>query len=64
VNELATFAGGCFWCIESAFADVNGIIKVTSGFAGGKKKIQAIKKYARVALDTKKLSKSNLTREK
>jgi len=31
----ATFAGGCFWCMEPAFDDVEGVISTTSGFAGG-----------------------------
>ena len=34
-TETATLAGGCFWCIESAFKDMPGIIKITSGYAGG-----------------------------
>jgi peptide methionine sulfoxide reductase msrA/msrB len=33
--EIATFAGGCFWCIESAFAGVAGVVKVVSGYTGG-----------------------------
>lgn len=33
--EEATFAGGCFWCIESAFIDVPGVSNVTSGYTGG-----------------------------
>lgn len=35
IDSLATFAGGCFWCIESAFAHLPGVIKVESGFTGG-----------------------------
>ncbi|NVK55011.1 MAG: peptide-methionine (S)-S-oxide reductase MsrA [Alteromonadaceae bacterium] len=31
----ATLAGGCFWCIESAFNQVQGIELATSGYAGG-----------------------------
>lgn len=31
----ATVAGGCFWCIESAFNQVDGIISAKSGYAGG-----------------------------
>ncbi len=35
--ETATFAGGCFWCIDSAFAGVSGVIKAVSGYTGGSK---------------------------
>jgi peptide methionine sulfoxide reductase msrA/msrB len=34
--ELATFAGGCFWCMVSPFEQQPGIIKVVSGYTGGK----------------------------
>jgi peptide methionine sulfoxide reductase msrA/msrB len=34
----ATFAGGCFWCVESDFIHIPGVVQVTSGFAGGKEK--------------------------
>lgn len=34
----ATFAGGCFWCMEEAFESVTGVISVTSGYMGGKTK--------------------------
>ena len=33
--ETALLAGGCFWCIESAFLDLPGVVEVTSGFTGG-----------------------------
>lgn len=33
--KTATFAGGCFWCVESDFEKVNGVIEVVSGYAGG-----------------------------
>lgn len=33
--EKATFAGGCFWCIESAFEKVDGVKEVISGYSGG-----------------------------
>lgn len=33
--EKATFAGGCFWCIEAAFEYHKGVIKAESGFTGG-----------------------------
>ena len=31
----ATFAGGCFWCTESDFEKVNGVVEVVSGYTGG-----------------------------
>ena len=34
-SEKATFAGGCFWCMESAFEKLDGVIDVVSGYAGG-----------------------------
>lgn len=35
VAEKATFAGGCFWCVESAFQDMKGVTSAVSGFTGG-----------------------------
>ncbi len=37
-TETATFAGGCFWCMEEPFENIDGVISVTSGFSGGKEK--------------------------
>ncbi len=34
--ETATFAGGCFWCMESDFEKLEGVIKVVSGYTGGR----------------------------
>ncbi len=37
-KEVSTFAGGCFWCVESAFDDEEGVITAISGYIGGKEK--------------------------
>ena len=37
-HEKATFAGGCFWCMEHPFDQLAGVISVTSGYTGGDKK--------------------------
>ena len=37
-TATATFAGGCFWCEETAFEGLPGVISVTSGYTGGQKK--------------------------
>jgi len=34
-EEIATLAGGCFWCLEAVFADLRGVARVVSGYAGG-----------------------------
>lgn len=34
-HEIATLAGGCFWCLEAAFQDLKGVEQVQSGFSGG-----------------------------
>lgn len=38
LNKTATFAGGCFWCMEPEFAKIDGVKKVVSGYTGGKTK--------------------------
>jgi peptide methionine sulfoxide reductase msrA/msrB len=35
--RLATFAGGCFWCVEADFEKTPGVVKVVSGYTGGPK---------------------------
>lgn len=36
-ESLATFGGGCFWCVEAVFEKVNGVTDVVSGYAGGRR---------------------------
>ncbi len=35
ISKTATFAGGCFWCMEAEFASIPGVSKVVSGYTGG-----------------------------
>ncbi len=35
MTEIATLAGGCFWCLEAGFAALKGVEKVISGYMGG-----------------------------
>jgi len=44
--EKATFAGGCFWCIESDFEKVDGVLKAISGFSGGTEKSPTYKQVS------------------
>jgi peptide-methionine (S)-S-oxide reductase len=37
-TAVATFAGGCFWCMEEVYDKVTGIVSTTSGYMGGKKR--------------------------
>lgn len=34
-TEIATLGGGCFWCIEAALKELDGVLSVTSGYCGG-----------------------------
>jgi peptide-methionine (S)-S-oxide reductase len=44
--EIATLAGGCFWCLEAVFEEMRGVSSVESGYTGGEK---AAPSYAEVS---------------
>jgi peptide-methionine (S)-S-oxide reductase len=37
MSEIATLAGGCFWCLEAVFRELRGVESVTSGYTGGRR---------------------------
>ncbi len=45
-TEKALFAGGCFWCMEKPFEKLDGVISVTSGYAGGTTKMPTYQNYS------------------
>lgn len=49
MNKLATFAGGCFWCMVKPFDKYDGVLKVVSGYTGGHTKNPT---YEQVCTDT------------
>ena len=42
--ELATVAGGCFWCLEAVFQPLKGVERVVSGYLGGRTREPSYKK--------------------
>lgn len=48
-HRLATFAGGCFWCMVGPFEDRDGVLRITSGYTGGHKENPT---YEEVCSDT------------
>lgn len=45
-GDKATFAGGCFWCVEHAFEELEGVYEVVSGYMGGTGQEPTYKDYA------------------
>ncbi len=35
MNKLASFAGGCFWCMQPPYEEIDGVLRVTVGYMGG-----------------------------
>lgn len=46
-HETATFAGGCFWCMEPPFDKLDGVISTTSGYIGGHRENPTYKEVSR-----------------
>ncbi len=44
-SAVATFGGGCFWCVEEAFDKVPGVLATVSGYMGGKTKTRPTSRY-------------------
>ncbi len=44
--HIATFAGGCFWCVESDFEKTDGVIRAVSGYTGGHNKNPSYKEVS------------------
>ena len=65
-TEVVTFGAGCFWCVEAIFQQVEGVVKVESGYSGGKVKNPSYKEVCtgltghaevvQVTFDPKKIS--------
>ncbi len=47
VQAVATFAGGCFWCMEPPFDKLEGVISTTSGYTGGHQQDPTYKQVSR-----------------
>jgi peptide methionine sulfoxide reductase msrA/msrB len=47
ITQTATFAGGCFWCVESDFEKIPGVVKVISGYTGGSGDNPSYESYSR-----------------
>ncbi len=45
-SQTATFGAGCFWCLEAAMNQLNGVTQALSGYMGGAEKMPIITEYA------------------
>ena len=67
-SETAIFAGGCFWCMEAAFDEVDGVTETISGYAGGTKPNptygdhEGYKEAVKVTYDPAKVTYANAAR--
>lgn len=69
-TQTATFAGGCFWCMEAPFDQLDGVISTTSGYTGGHQKDPTYKQVSsgnsghteavQIVFDPKKISYAQL----
>jgi peptide-methionine (S)-S-oxide reductase len=69
-GDIAIFAGGCFWCVESDFDQVPGVLRTVSGYTGGSVKNPTYntvtaggsghREAVRIVFDPKKVSYANL----
>jgi peptide-methionine (S)-S-oxide reductase len=70
ILDTATFGAGCFWCTEAVYQQLDGVISVTPGYAGGKNKNPTYREVcsgltghaevAQIVYDTTKISFSEL----
>ena len=59
--SIATFAGGCFWCMEPPFEALDRVKEVITGYTGGDKKDQPMKRFRREKPVITKLSRLHTT---
>jgi peptide-methionine (S)-S-oxide reductase len=50
-TEKATFAGGCFWCMEEPFDKLDGVSSTTSGFANGLEAVEIVYDAAKITYE-------------
>jgi len=63
-RAVATFAGGCFWCMEPPFDELEGVISTTSGYTGGQKKIRRTRRCRQAAPGIPRPSRSSTIRRR